>query len=125
MTNQKSKNYATVPEGCHLWKQKKPKIELELVKKYPESGYATYADESMRSLKKCGDCGQLYFCEMVEFRDREDGRDPVYRTYIPVSSEANADELAKISEIKIAGHTPQIRNDWPKDGKKTIQWFKE
>lgn len=122
MTNQKHVNYGTVPKNCHMWKQKEPDLKLETIKTYPEGSYPTYADGSVRSLKKCSDCGQLYFYEMAESIDWEDGNDPIYRTYIPVLSEKIADKLALLSELEIPLQTPRIQKDWTQDGARSFAW---
>lgn len=122
MTNQKHVNYGTVPINCHMWKQKEPDLKLETIKTYPEGSYSTNADESVRSLKKCSSCGQLYFYEMAESIDWEDGNDPIYRTYIPVLSSKMADKLALLSELEISLQSPRIQKDWAQDGTKIFMW---
>ena len=124
MADREPKNYATVPKNCHMWKQEEPDLELEIIKRYPEDSYPTHADDSARSLKKCSDCGQLYFYEMVEHIDWDDGNDPIYRTFIPVSSEKVADELALLSDLDILYSSPRIQKDWEKNGKRKLYWVK-
>ena len=120
MANKKFVNLAVIPSDCKLWNQEKPDPNLENIKKY--------VDESSfrRILKKCIECGQLYFYEMLEFIDWEDGEDPMYRTYVPVATEADADTLAAVTQVELCSHVPQIRYDWPKGvAKSKILWIKE
>ena len=103
------------PRNCVLWKNPErvlardgPNI-LEIVE--------TYEDEShwMQRLLKCRECGQLYYYEFYEFIDWEDGRDPQYRTWIPVESPDEADRLKKTHMMDLLGVFPRLQSDFPKD----------
>ena len=125
MTVNKFNNLAITPEFCHLWKEKSPDTVkyLQIVKEYA-GPFNTDADEAMRSVKKCSNCGQLYFYEMLEWRD-DGGNDPIYRTIIPVKEAEDADKLAKLSQFDVLDHLPQIRYNWPDDAKHpSIFWEK-
>ena len=74
-----------------------------------------YEDEShlIRALYKCKDCQQLYFYEFYEEIDWIEGKDPQYRTLIPVSSEDEADNMNKLTSIELLRFFPRIQSDWP------------
>jgi hypothetical protein len=117
-------NYSKAPLGCELWTQETPNLNLENVKVYTNE-FPVYADEAIRKLMRCADCGQLYFYEMLEYIDWEEGNDPTYRTYIPVASVADADKLAFVPQLEIIEQKPQIRKDWPKEAPEpVIAWVK-
>lgn len=118
-------NYAAIPSNCDLWEHLSTNFDLIDIKEYP-SDYSSDADDCIRKLKKCNDCGQLYFYEMLEYIDWDDGNDPVYRTFVPVLNESDADKLASVNQFELLANIPQIRYDWPKDkSKPTITWVKE
>lgn len=118
-------NYAVIPHNCELWKQEHPSLNLEDVKEYTNS-FPVYADDVIRKLKKCVECGQLYFYEMLEYIDWDEGNDPSYRTYIPVVSATEADKLAFVSQLEIVEQIPQIRKDWPKEvSQPVISWVRK
>ena len=85
----------------------------------------TDADEAVRSLKKCSDCGQLYFYEYLEWIDWQEGNDPSYRKFIPVATIADADKLATVSQFEIFAHNPRLQIDYPIYANAPIeQWVK-
>ncbi len=100
------------PLKCTLWRN------LEPLENIPEifEAIETYVDDShhRRSLLKCRECGQLYFYEFLEFVDYENGDDPQYRAYIPVTSTEDAATLSNLPQWDIAAYTPAIHSDWPK-----------
>jgi hypothetical protein len=124
MAKKQFKNFAITPKKCHLWQQENPKPELEIIKKYPLYDHTTTADDSSRSLRKCITCGQLYFYEMTEFIDMQEGEDPIFRTYIPVASIADANSLSQVNENELYKHTPQIMFSWPSGEDKSIGWVR-
>ena len=63
---------------------------------------------------RCRECGQLYFYKFLEFVDYENGADPQYRTYIPVSSEQDAAMLSEVPEWELDKYKPALHEDWPK-----------
>ncbi|QZZ20445.1 hypothetical protein J5X98_24915 [Leptothermofonsia sichuanensis E412] len=71
----------------------------------------------IRQLKKCKDCGQLYFYEFYERIDWQDGKDPQYTTWIPVQNVETADEISQLSPIELLSFT-SIRRNFPLDAKK-------
>jgi formylmethanofuran dehydrogenase subunit E len=60
--------------NCHLW-QTETVAEDELMKL---EDVETFLDEShlIRRLKRCNECGQLYFYQFLEEIDWEKGDDP-------------------------------------------------
>jgi len=76
----------------------------------------TYVDDShdRRCLLKCRECGQLYFYKFLEFVDYENGDDPQYRTYVPVTSAEDAAMLSGLPAWHIDKYRPAIHSDWPK-----------
>lgn len=125
MANEISKKLAVVPAACAMWAQESPRPELEIIKRYSPEDYSVQADDSSRSLRRCTECGQLYFYQMVEMIDMEDGQDPIYRTYIPVESEEDADKLSVASEAELYENVPRIMYSWPKGEESSIGWVKE
>ena len=63
----------------------------------------TYADDShvRRYLLKCRECGQLYFFEFYEWIDWENGNDPQYSKYIPVTTMADVEMLKNASPFDL------------------------
>jgi len=55
----------------------------------------------------------LYFYEFYEVIDWMNGNDPQYRSYLPVDSIEEADELARLSVFDILDHYPRLQSDWP------------
>lgn len=49
----------------------------------------------------------------------------MFRTYIPVASEEDADQLGGMMIWDFEEHRPQLRYDWPGSGQKTVFWLKE
>ena len=101
------------PKKCTLWRDLKP---LEKIAETFEA-IETYMDEShhRRLLMRCRECGHLYFYEFREYVDYENGNDPQYRTFIPVTSPEDAAALSSLPPGDIAECIPAIHIDWPKD----------
>jgi hypothetical protein len=98
--------------SCHLWKKSnlsKQELmsELSEIKVYEESS------NFIRKLLACTECGQLYFYEFLEFRDYEDGEDPMYSTWVPVLNEIEADQFLEKSSEELLKF-PSLRWDFPK-----------
>lgn len=77
-----------------------------------------YADDYhlLRQLKKCNECGQLYFYEFYEWLDWEAGNDPQYTTWIPVQNVETADEISQLSPLGLLSFTG-IRRNFPAEAK--------
>jgi hypothetical protein len=102
------------PTGCHLYENNnKPTREqlrndLEQVVVYENSSHL------FRALKKCTQCGQLYFYEFHEIVDWEDGNDAQFVTWIPVDDEESGRKLSEMNVIEINKYSG-IRSDFPSD----------
>jgi hypothetical protein len=109
------------PADCHLWKKKmlnSDDLNFEAV--------CTYVDKShfSRSLVRCVVCGQLYFVEFNEIPDLVEGDDTMYNTYIPVKTEAEAEELAAKSPMELLQVFPRLQWDSPtRPGHQEIEWI--
>jgi hypothetical protein len=95
---------------CHLWQTVTvPEDELKKLE-----DVETFLEEShlMRRLKRCNDCGQLYFYQFREEIDWVAGDDPVWRILIPVTSRQEAAKLADENELSLSFHRPRIQWSW-------------
>ena len=103
-----------IPKQCHLWQQD-PLTSDDLSQPGIFEPLKTYEDDShlIRDLRRCTQCGQLYFYEFYEVIDWVNGNDPQYSTYLPVESIEEADELARQSVFDILDHYPRLQSDWP------------
>jgi hypothetical protein len=95
---------------CHLWQtvtvSEDELNKLEVVETFLEDSHL------MRSLKRCKDCGQLYFYQFREEIDWLAGEDPAYRILIPVRSREEAVRLADEDEISVSFHRPCLEWAW-------------
>lgn len=103
------------PTQCVLWEHPE---RIEMPEQFEH--LATYEDDShlIRRLLKCRECGQCYFYEFYEEIDWENGNDPQYRTYIPVETEEEIEELKKSSSFELLRFTPRLQRDFPKEADK-------
>jgi hypothetical protein len=111
------------PEQCVYWR------DPESVRGAPMKDLFelidTYADEShlRRYLLRCRECGQLYFFEFYEWIDWENGNDPQYSKFIPVSTMDQADMLKNSSPPELLRFSPSLNIDFPKDAETpTVYW---
>jgi hypothetical protein len=105
------------PAQCHLWlKEDLSPADLDGT---TFERLHTYDDDSHlnRRLLRCTDCGQLYFYEFYEEIDHDNSEDPQYRTYIPVTDEADAAKLAKMWPFELLTFTPRLQRDFPREAK--------
>ncbi len=84
---------------------------FEAVKTHRDGG------DLWRGVLKCRECGQLYFHEFYEVDDWDDGDDSQYSVYIPVESEAEADQLDKEPPLGLLQFSPRLQRDFPKGAK--------
>jgi hypothetical protein len=96
------------PTQCVLWRQ--PGLALA------KGGFEvieTFVDEShlVRSLRKCRECGQLYFSEFHERIDWDGGDDAQYSTYIPVPTRQEAETISKLSVFELMLYSPRLQSD--------------
>jgi hypothetical protein len=80
------------PTRCHLWQSKKLTPAevagaLELVQSFASENHLS------KSLCQCKICGQLYFHVWFEVIDWDDGTDPMYDFYIPVTTQTEIERL--------------------------------
>lgn len=118
MSNKNS--LTTNPTQCHLWT--KDPLQWDDMDSFIE--LERYLDEShlIRKLVKCTVCGQLYYYEFYEEIDWENGEDPQYRLFMPITNKEAVIKLNKLSNIDLLHHTPRLQFDWT--GKKTVKWVK-
>ena len=100
------------PRKCIVWRSPE---SLEDIHKLLDA-IEIYMDDShhMRRLMRCRECGQLYFYEFLEFVDYENGEDPQYRTYIPITSAEDAAFLSQLPPWDLLRCVPAIHGNWPK-----------
>ncbi len=106
---------------CHLWQ-----AELVTEEEVNALGVVeTFAEEShlIRKLKKCEQCGQLYFYQFREEVDYVRGEDPVWRILIPVETREDALALASENEAAVSSRRPRIQWSWT-DAKEAPHWMR-
>jgi hypothetical protein len=111
------------PTQCVLWDD--PKLVRGTRMKELFELIDTYADEShlKRYLLKCRECGQLYFFEFYEWVDWENGNDPQYSKYIPISNLDDAEMLKNAEPHDLLRFSPSLNIDFPKDAEApTMYW---
>ena len=101
-------------------------ISHELISSEDFETIKVYIDEShmIRKLIKHNPSGELYFYEFNEKTDWVNGNDPQYRTYIPVETEQQADEINKLSILEIHEITPRLIDDYGEDNTRVTKWMK-
>ncbi len=120
------KNKVKEPTQCHLW-QKQDLSSSDLDPKTFEVIKVFLDDDRLkRKLLKCKDCSQLYFYEFYEEIDYIGGNDPQYRTFVPVESKEQAEEISNKSLWEIHTYFPRLLCDFPKDADRPIspKWVK-
>ncbi|HST76968.1 MAG TPA: hypothetical protein VLN58_00615, partial [Verrucomicrobiae bacterium] len=56
-----------------------------------------------------------YYYEFYEWIDWEGGNDPQYRTWVPVESREEIEELNKTDHISLLKYFPRLQSDFPRD----------
>ena len=115
------------PAQCHL-QQKENLTNEDINVKNNFELLHTFEDEShlWRYLLKCKDCGQLYFYEFYEEIDWKEGNDPQYRTFIPIESKEEAENMAKMKSFELLKISPRLQYDWPANADKSkIYWIRK
>lgn len=86
----------------------------------------TLVDEShlIRRILKCRKCVQLYFYEFYEEIDWAEGNDPQYRTYVPVATLEEAENMNKNFKAGFITASPRLQFDFLQNGTKTINWVR-
>jgi hypothetical protein len=92
------------PTQCLIWREPERLRELrfEILAALDEDGHFR------RSLVKCPECGQLYFCETLE---EADGQEPAFLCYIPVPTGEHAAALALASHQSLQRVRPALHGD--------------
>ena len=111
------------PRQCLYWRD--PKRVRDSTLKEQFELVAPYADDShlRRYLLKCRECGQLYFFEFYETIDWDNGNDPQYTKYIPVSAIGDAEELSRLGPSGLLNASPRLCIDFPKEAKSPIVYW--
>jgi hypothetical protein len=112
------------PTACILWREPE---RIEADRRGFFECLETFEDDShlVRALFKCRECGQLYFYEFYEWIDWDEGDDPQYWTYIPVSTAAEIAMLKEQSPFGLLRFTPRLQRDFPKGAKTArLAWIK-
>ena len=108
-----------IPKKCHLWNNQNLKHD-DLIKSL--NTIKIFEDDAhlIRKVLKCKICNQLYFYEMVEYIDYKNGKDPIYRTWIPIKNINTAVKLSKLSSLSFLTYS-SIRIDFPEDIEKPTE----
>jgi hypothetical protein len=113
------------PTQCRLWRKENLTEEDIDIKSNFEMLH-TFTEEShlSRDLLKCKECGQLYFYEFYEEIDWKEGKDPQYCTFIPIETQDEAKDMAKMSPLQLLQFSPRLLRDWPDEkDKPEIRWI--
>ena len=117
MTEQEPTEFVELrhPTQCVLWEHPDrvaaPFSEVfEMVDSYEDDTHLT------RSLCKCRECGQLYFCEWYEWVDWEHGNDKQYSTFIPVQTTEEITALKQTTVFTLMRYFPRLQCDRGKTG---------
>lgn len=107
------------PKQCHLWFMTDMVLgrfvsdgsflkDLEVIK-YLKEPSSPGADAVTRSVRKCIDCGQLYFMELLEWRGvpGAGGEDIMNIQIIPIKEE-DVVEMNKFNALELLGLFPRI-----------------
>jgi len=68
--------------------------------------------ESLATLLRCDECGQLYFHEFYGETDWKEGKGAQYITWIPIDDAESGDELNRMSLLALLVYS-SIRYDYP------------
>jgi hypothetical protein len=97
------------PTQCTLWENPvlahKLSEAFELVEEYDDDRHQG------RSLRKCRECGQLYFREWHEWIDWEGGNDKTYITLIPVQTPEEIAALKETDIFSLLRYRPRLQLD--------------
>jgi hypothetical protein len=112
------------PIGCAYWNKPEAMPSDELIKSSDLIERFDDTSHLMHALIKCRECGQLYFYEFYDEIDWENGDDPMYMTYIPVSTREEIDQLKAMSRSEILTVFPRLHYDILKGvSAPRIQWI--
>jgi hypothetical protein len=112
------------PKQCAYWDDPKPVRSTPMKEIFELIDTYAYESHLHRYLLKCRECGQLYFFEFYEWIDRENGNDPQYSKYIPVSTMDEVEMLKNVSPGELLQFSPSLNVDFPKDAEApTMYWW--
>ncbi len=114
------------PTQCHLWQAENlsPKDLYGCFESLEE--FEEEDTHFRRALMRCKHCSQLYYYEFYEWIDWEGGNDPQYRTWIPVESREEIEELNKTDHISLLRYFPRLQSDFPRDAKEPrVFWVRK
>jgi hypothetical protein len=112
------------PTQCHLWDKENLTAKdlhdsFAVVERFVEEPHHS------RSLRRCKECGQLYFHEFYEWVDWVNGNDPQYQTYIPVESRDEIETLLNATKFTLLAFSPRLQSDFPKDAQEPkVYWIR-
>ena len=103
------------PSNCHLWKQESltPNDLYGCFETLEEFGEED--THYRRALLRCKSCGQLYFYEFYEWINWQGGNDPQYRTWVPVESRYEIENLLATNPFSLLKFSPRLHSDFPKE----------
>jgi hypothetical protein len=111
------------PTQCVYWDDPKPVRSCPMKELFELIDTYAYESHQSRYLLKCRECGQLYFFEFYEWVDWENGNDPQYSKYIPVSNLDDAEMLKNAEPHDLLRFSPSLNIDFPKDAEvATMYW---
>lgn len=111
--NETSDIRTPLPVQCALWKSDRlsPQMLYDLLE-FVEPLTDDDDDHLRRSLKRCKECGQLYFHEFYEAVDYAESKDGIYQTWIPVADAESARRLARQPVFAILRYPSMRTNSW-------------
>jgi hypothetical protein len=113
-----------IPTQCHLWQKEGLTAKdlhgaFVLVERFLEEPHHS------RSLRRCKECGQLYFHEFYERIDWVRGNDPQFQTYIPVESRDEMETLLNSTEFNMQTFSPSLHSDFHEEATEPkIYWVR-
>jgi hypothetical protein len=111
------------PTQCIFWDDPNPVRSTPMKELFELIDTYAYESHLRRYLLKCRECGQLFFFEFYEWVDWENGNDPQYSKYIPVSNLDEAEMLKNAEPHDLLRFSPSLNIDFPKDAEvATIYW---
>ena len=111
------------PRQCLYWRNPRRVRDAALKQSFELMVQYEHDSHLQRELLKCRECSQLYFFEFYEIIDWENGNDPQYTKYIPVSTIDEGEELSRLAPFALLDVSPRLCIDFPKEAKSpTFYW---
>jgi hypothetical protein len=112
MADEEATNFIELrhPTQCVFWRHPERALgkfsqAFEAIEKYVDESHLS------RSLRRCRECGQLYFCEWYEWVDWNEGNDKIYITLIPVQTPEEIAALKETTVFTLMRYTPRLQLD--------------